>query len=143
MPVALLLQESPWLYAGANTIHVLGIALLVGAITVLDLRMLGAWRSIPIAAIARPAVTVGATGLTLALASGALLFIVQAGEYLANPLFAVKFAAILLGLLNVAVLRFAGDWTGEHRRRWRWCAGLVSLLAWLTALTAGRMIAYW
>jgi len=96
-----------------------------------------------VAALGPPAVSVAATGLALAIASGATLFIVQATEYVANPFLYVKFAAILLGFANLAALRLAGDWTDErfaHRRRW---AGLVSLLAWLTALAAGRLIAYW
>lgn len=126
-----------------NTLHVLGIALLVGAIVVLDLRLLGLWRSAPVAALARPAISVAATGLVIAALSGAALFTVQAGEYLGNPFFAVKFAAILLGLLNIAALRFAGDWRDDGPSRWRPWAGLISLLAWLTALTAGRLIAYW
>lgn len=121
----------------------LGIALLVGAIVVLDLRLLGLWRSVPVAALARPTVNVAATGLALALTTGVLLLTVQATEYVANPLLYVKFGAILVGLANLGLLRLAGDWTDDRltgRRRW---AGLLSLLAWLTALTAGRMIAYW
>ena len=121
----------------------LGIALLVGAITVLDLRLLGLWRSVPVATLARPAVAVAIVGLTLALVTGPLLLMVQATEYVANPFLYVKFGAILFGLANVAVLRLARDWTDERlARRQRW-AGLLSLFAWLTALTAGRMIAYW
>ncbi len=118
--------------------------MLVGAIVLLDLRLLGAWRAVPVAVLGPPAVSVAAAGLALAVASGAALFAVQATEYVANPFLYVKFAAILLGLVNVAALRLAGDWTDERlagrRRRW---AGLVSLLAWLTALAAGRLIAYW
>ncbi len=123
--------------------HVLGIALLVGAIVLLDLRLLGAWRRVPVALLGPPAIAVAATGLGVAIASGAALFAVQATEYVSNPFLYIKFAAILLGLINVAVLRLAGDWTDERfgrRRRW---AGLVSLLAWLVALAAGRLIAYW
>jgi hypothetical protein len=122
---------------------VLGIALLVGAIVLLDLRLLGAWRATPVAAIARPAVTVSACGLGLAVLTGPLLLIVQATEYAANPLLAVKFAAILVGLANVAALRLVGDWTDDRLARRRGAAALLSLAAWLTALTAGRMIAYW
>jgi hypothetical protein len=138
-----LLQESGWLYAGVNTLHVLGIALLVGAIVLLDLRLLGLWRSVPVAMLGPPAIRVAATGLSIAILSGALLFTVQATQYVANPLLYIKFAAILVGLVNVVVLRLGGDWTDERfarRRRW---AGLVSLIAWLAALTAGRLIAYW
>lgn len=97
----------------------------------------------PVAVLGPPAVSVAATGLALAIVSGAALLAVQATEYVANPFLYIKFAAILVGLVNVALLRLAGDWTDERfgrRRRW---AGFVSLLAWLVALAAGRLIAYW
>ena len=139
----MLLQESGWLYAGVNTAHVLGIALLVGAIVVLDLRLLGLWRAAPVATLARPAVSVASAGLAIAIVSGAGLFAVQAGEYVDNPFLYVKFAAILIGLVNVAALRLAGDWTSDRHSRRRGLAAALSLLAWLTALTAGRLIAYW
>ena len=121
----------------------LGIALLVGAIVLLDLRLLGAWRAVPVAMLGPPAVSVAAAGLALAVVSGASLFVVQATEYVANPFLYIKFSAILIGLANIAALRLAGDWRDERlagRRRW---AGLVSLIAWLVALAAGRLIAYW
>lgn len=121
----------------------LGIALLVGAIVVLDLRLLGAWRTAPLAAVARPAVVVAATGLAIALPSGLALLSVQASDYAANPFLWVKFAAILVGLANIAALRLAGDWMAEDRAGRGAVAGLLSLLAWLTALIAGRLIAYW
>jgi hypothetical protein len=124
-------------------LHVLGIALLVGAITVLDLRLLGLWRSVPVALLARPAVAVAAAGLTLAILSGVTLLTVQATEYVANPFLYMKLAAILVGLVNILVLRLSGDWADDRLARRRGWAGLLSLLAWLTALTAGRLIAYW
>ncbi|MGQ0558598.1 MAG: hypothetical protein ACT4OE_03285 [Sphingosinicella sp.] len=51
----------------------LGIALLVGAIVLLDLRLLGAWRSVPVALIGPPAVAVAAAGLVLAVVSAGRL----------------------------------------------------------------------
>ena len=120
-----------------------GIALLVGAIVVLDLRLLGLWRSVPVGSLARPAVGVATAGLALAIGSGIALLSVQATEYVSNPFLYIKFAAILVGLANVAVLRLAGDWTDDRFARRRGWAGFLSLLAWLTALTAGRLIAYW
>ncbi|MGZ8336281.1 MAG: DUF6644 family protein [Allosphingosinicella sp.] len=142
--MARLLQESGWLYAAVNTLHVLGIALLVGAIVVLDLRLLRVWRGVPLPTLAGPAVTVASAGLCVAIPSGAALLTVQATEYVANPFLYVKFAAILVGLLNVAALRLAGrEWTEERFARRQVAGGLVSLVSWLAALTAGRLIAYW
>lgn len=121
----------------------LGIALLVGAIVVLDLRLLGAWRGVPLAALARPTTTVAGTGLVLAMLSGAALFTVQAEDYAANPFLYIKFAAILLGLVNLAALRWTRGWREGQRPGRAALAGGVSLLAWLVALVAGRLIAYW
>lgn len=121
----------------------LAIALLVGAIVALDLRLLGLWRSAPVAALAPPLVTVSAVGLGFAALTGVALLVVQATEYASNPLLYVKFGAILVGLINLAALHRVGDWTDDRFARRRGVAGAVSLLAWLTALTAGRMIAYW
>jgi hypothetical protein len=126
-----------------NTVHVLGFALLVGAITVLDLRLLGLWRAVPVTMLARPAITVAATGLAVAVPSGAALLSVQASEYFANPFLYLKFGAIVLGLLNIVALRMAGEWMGAGRTRRQAAAGFLSLLAWLTALVSGRLIAYW
>ncbi len=113
----------------------LGIALLVGAIVVLDLRLLGAWRRVPVAMLGPPAVTVASAGLGLAIVSGAALFAVQATEYVANPFLYVKFGAILVGIVNVAALRFAeGDWRDDRLGRVRAVAGLV----WLLLASAGR-----
>ena len=98
----------------------------------------------PLATLAGPAIAVASTGLCVAILSGAALFTVQASEYVANPLLYVKFAAIGVGLANVAALRLAGrGWADERFARRHFWGGLVSLLAWLAALTAGRLIAYW
>ena len=45
--VAQTLRTSRWLYAATNTAHIFGIALLVGAIVPLDLRLLGWWPDVP------------------------------------------------------------------------------------------------
>ena len=51
--LARLLKAGPWLYPLVNLAHLLGIALLVGAIAVLDLRLVGFWPGVPVAALAR------------------------------------------------------------------------------------------
>ena len=80
----------------------------------------------------------------MAIISGAALLTVQATEYVANPFLYAKFAAIFVGLANVAALRLAGPgWTDERFARRHVWTGIVSLAAWLAALTCGRLIAYW
>ena len=142
--------SGPYSYGIVNLFHVFGIALLFGAIFVLDLRMLGAWRSIPLNALARPIVPVAGVGLVLALLSGITLFTVQATEYYYNPFLYIKLGALLLGLINLLALHSSAAWktmanadqTGAGRMRLA-LGALISLGAWITVITAGRMIAYW
>jgi len=139
------LKAGPWLYPLANLAHLLGVALLLGAIAVLDLRLMGLWADTPAAALARAAVPVAGAGLALALATGPALFAVRATEYVDNPFLWAKFGAVAVGLANLAALRRSAAWRsgGGGRRLTLALAGAVSLLAWLLAASAGRMIAYW
>ena len=145
------LRESGlYTYAIVNLTHVLGVATLFGSILVLDLRLLGAWRKVPLAAIATAATPVAGVGFAIAALTGLGLLSANATEYSGNPWLLVKFPAIALGLINIAVVRRSLSWQAMHTRELLPAeqtrlavVGGVSLLSWLTAVTAGRMIAYW
>jgi hypothetical protein len=139
-----------WTYGIVNLGHILGIATLFGSILALDLRLLGVWRRVPLAALASPTVPLAALGFALAAASGACMLATNASEYVGNPFLLVKFPAIALGLLNALALSFLPAWRqratrelGARERRQLAAFGGVSLAAWLSALAAGRMIGYW
>jgi hypothetical protein len=143
-------ESGVWTYGIVNLTHILGVASFFGAVLVLDLRLLGFWRKIPLPAIARPTVPIAGAGLFIALISGAGLLATKATEYVGNPFFYIKFPAILLGLLNVAALHNLKAWkAGKIRdlsspeQRQLALAGGVSLFCWVTAIAAGRLIAYW
>jgi hypothetical protein len=139
-----------WAYGVINLAHVLGLSTLFGSVLVLDLRLLGFWKNVSIATIARPTVPLSASGLALAAASGLCMLAVNGTEYSGNPFLYVKFPAIGFALANVAVLQFLPAWKARatrelspRERRQLAVAGGISLLCWVTAITAGRMIAYW
>jgi hypothetical protein len=143
-------ESGVWTYGLVNLVHILGIASFFGAILVLDLRLLGLWRKVDLAAISEPAVPVAGTGFVIAALSGVCLIATKATDYVGNPFIYIKFPAIALGLLNVAVLRAFPAWK-EHKTRDLTSreqsrlavVGGISLFCWLTAITAGRMIGYW
>jgi hypothetical protein len=139
------MRTGAWTYALVNLTHVLGIALLFGAVAVLDLRLLGLWRAAPAAALARATTQVAAVGVLLALPSGVALLSAQATEYVDNPFFWSKLALVLLGLVNIGLLRRAASWrTLDQGISARVRVGAAaSLLLWLGAVSAGRLIAYW
>jgi hypothetical protein len=135
------LRFSRWGYAAVNTTHVLGIALLVGAILPLDLRLLGAWRSIPLQPLTRILIPVAATGLLLAMATGALLFITHASEYAALDLFFVKLALIGAGTVHALGVHLGAGLHDASAARLR-LTGATSLSLWLAALVSGRLLAF-
>ncbi len=141
--LATALRTSRWLYASVNTAHVLGIALLVGAVLPLDLKLLGFWRDIGRDDLLRVLVPMAAAGLALAVTTGALLFSVRAPEYAANPVVWVKLALIATGAASALALHLVHGLRLESAdRRRRAQAGAVSMTCWLGALIAGRMIAF-
>lgn len=141
--IATYLRSARWGYAAVNGAHVLGIAVLVGAILPLDLRLLGFWRGIERGVLVRVLAPTAACGLVLAVVAGVLLFSVRAGEYAALTVFQVKLALIVLGTLSAlgAHLRYGGSLQGAPAGALRGTA-VVSLLCWLGALTCGRLIAF-
>jgi hypothetical protein len=143
-------ESGVWTYGIVNLFHILGVASLFGAVLVLDLRLLGVWRNISLAAITKPTVPVAATGFVIAAITGVCLLATKATEYAGNPFLYIKFPAIGLGILNVATLSSLPAWK-QHRIRELSSReqsklavfGGISLFCWLTAITAGRMIGYW
>jgi hypothetical protein len=143
-------ESGPWTYAIVNLSHILGVASLFGSVLILDLRLLGVWRRIPLAPLASAAVPVARAGFAVAATTGVGLLATKATEYIGNPFLAIKFPAIVLGLINVGVLNRSQAWRARgaralSRREDRQLAmmGGVSLACWLTAIAAGRMIGYW
>lgn len=135
------LRYSRWGYATVNTVHVFGIALLVGAVVPLDLRLLGFWRSVELGPLYRVLSRAAATGLAVAIASGLLLFAVRATEYAALDLFLVKIALVGAGLALAAILHFGADLPRLAPARQR-VVGAISLLLWPAVLVCGRLIAF-
>ncbi len=143
------LRYSTWAYPLVNACHVLGIALLVGAVLSLDLRLLGAWRNAPLAPLWHVLTRVAATGLLIAAVCGVLLFATRATEYAQSPLFLTKLLVVAVGVFNAVSLRFAGPLglralpaPSEPTPLRLKIAALVSGAAWMSALTLGRLIGY-
>lgn len=136
-------RHSAWLYTAANLLHVLGAAFVVGGIAVFDLKVLAergkhAWQ------VGRYAIPLAATGLLLQIPTGLLLLAVEARALGTNPAFYVKLAFIALGLINVTLFhgRFGASLRAGFLAPEARTYALVSLLAWIVTLLAGRMIAY-
>jgi hypothetical protein len=137
------IRFSQWRYAVVNTAHILGIALLVGAILPMDLKLLGGWPHTERGALARVLLPFAFAGLVLAGTAGLLLFVVRAKDYGPHPLFQIKMLVVLAGVTAALIAHArAGLWLDRITPRQARLHGALSLACWVGALVCGRMIAY-
>jgi len=101
----------PWLWPACETLHFVGMALLIGIVGLLDLRMLGFLRSLPLKPLDR-LLPWGIAGFVINMVTGFLFFTGDPFQYIHNVVFWLKMAFILLAGINVAAFYL----TGLHRR---------------------------
>jgi len=140
------LRTSIWAYPIVNTLHIIGLGLLLGATTVLDLRLLGWRRQVPVSSLSQALLPVAATGLLLAVVAGGLLFIARPLDYAFNGLFQIKLVLLALALANIVWCMRSPAWRLAQRDGQIQTAvklnAACSLGLWLAIVFAGRMIGY-
>jgi hypothetical protein len=137
-PLANAIDDSAWLFPAIESLHVLGLALLVGTIAVVDLRLLGlGLRSRSEADLARDLRSWTLAGLGVMLATGPLLFCSDPLRYFHNPAFGFKMRVLAAALLAHYTIRrrAAGS------RRWQKPAACLSLALWSAVIVGARWIA--
>jgi hypothetical protein len=126
------LRQSRWTYPLVNAGHIAGIGMLFGAVVPMAAKSLAGPRAgRQVIRLLRP---FAVAGLALATICGGLLFIAQAGDYVANRWFLAKMALIALALTNAAWHLRAEVVSAP--------AALASLALWSAALVSGRMIGF-
>jgi hypothetical protein len=144
--IAVWLAESPsvWAMPTVLTLHTAGMAVLVGASWVLDMRLLGINRNVPLSAY-RWVFRAVAIGLIVNLITGVLLFMKNATTwgtalpFLAKMAFVVASAATILPIRTYVLNSGAGPSKISDRAR---LLAIASIVAWTAAVTAGRLLAY-
>ncbi len=146
LPLSVWVHESPsvWAQPTVLTLHTMGMGVLVGASWVLDLRLLGISRNMPLSAF-RWVFRAVAVGLIVNVVTGVLLFAQRATSLgLAIP-FLIKMGLVIASAatlvpLRALVLRSGPDECAVSGRA-RLLA-VASIFAWSGAITAGRLLAY-
>jgi hypothetical protein len=134
------IAEHPIAYPALEVVHIAGIALLLGNLVLLELRVWGLGRELPIAPLARLALSLSVAGFGLVAASGLAMFAAHPGEMLANRAFVIKLGLLMLAGTNAAVFHARGGLQcSDAMARWQ---TVLSLGLWLGAIIAGRWIAY-
>lgn len=144
--LAIWLRESPsvWALPMVLTLHTAGMAVLVGTSWLLDLRLLGIGRDVPLSAY-RWTFPALAVGLLVNLSTGILLFIKNPTTWGTALPFLIKMLLVVASVATLVPVRSlvmrggasAGD-AGPNVR----VLAIASILAWTAAVTAGRLLAY-
>jgi hypothetical protein len=147
------LRDSDWLYPAVQIAHLWGVALLFGSVAVLDLRLLGLGRRIPVKALAAHVMPWSAASFILIVPSGLAMFAADAGELIDSPVFVMKMCLILAAGVNAAIFYTVtfpsvGVWDAQEMRQLApppsaRLAGALSLALWASVIACGRLIAYY
>jgi hypothetical protein len=139
-------REAPtiWAYSTILTVHTFGMGVLVGASALLDLRLLGIGRTMPLGPL-ESLYRIMWVGFWLNLLTGSALFAADATSRGTQGLFFVKMLFVIMGVITMVLIRrqVYGARTdpatvpGSARG-----LAALSLVAWVAAITAGRLLAY-
>jgi cytochrome bd-type quinol oxidase subunit 2 len=139
--VVYLLSNVPGLPPIVQTVHLLGIAVIMSSVVLLDLRILGlALPSQDVQELTRRVMPWVWWTLPVMLLSGSMFVFARPRRYFTNPVFGLKFALLLPAIALAAVLHFVSvrkpdDWRTK-------LVAALSLLLWVGVVLAGRWIAY-
>lgn len=150
--LANVVNDYDWVWPICEMLHFIGMALLIGTVGWLDLRILGFGKAVPIASLEK-LIPLGVLGFALNVGSGAVFVMGNTaggpGAYLLNLAFQIKMVLILIAGANLAAYYFMGT----AREAERVPAGgdaapaakavaVVSLVSWFSVIYFGRMVMY-
>ncbi|HEX5107446.1 MAG TPA: hypothetical protein VFV95_03330 [Vicinamibacterales bacterium] len=153
--VKTILEKSPvidfmhtaWAWPIAESLHFLGLCLLIGAIGSFDLRLLGVGKRIPIAAMHR-FIPWGLLGFAINISSGSMFLLTEPDQYIFNPSFHLKVIFIMIAGVNASMFYltsyrrvFLSPATLEAPTRAKVIAA-ISLSAWLVVIVCGRLLTF-
>lgn len=140
--------ESLWGYPIVLGMHAIGLAIVVGIFSMLDLRMLRVIRGVSFGAF-HGLIRLAWVGFLINAVSGSALFTSQATTFVHSKPFLIKISAVIAGIvLGVFLQRRlkmrAADWDIDDANIEASAKALatLSLLCWISAIFAGRLIAY-
>lgn len=145
--IAQAISTSIWMYPTFESLHYVGLALLVGSIMLIDLRLLGFARSLPLRTMVTLLPWVWA-GFIINVITGTLMFVYGATSFWPNPAFRIKLVLMALAGVNALLFTLAAGRSGED-----WVSSgqtpatvktiaTLSMIFWLGVMTAGRWMAY-
>jgi hypothetical protein len=145
--LSLTIRQEGWLWPIFESVHFIGLTMLLGTIVAFDLRVLGVARVIPLAALHR-LLPWGVAGFGLCVLTGIMFFFGFPDQYAYNSAFHFKLAFLAVAGLNVAAFyglefrQVAGVGAGIDAGSRNKAIATVSLIAWAGVLVCGRLLTF-
>jgi len=139
------IRNSQWLFPVIESVHLLGLVVIAGAVLVVDMRLFGlGLRQQPVAQLARDTQPWLIGSLMVMLTTGSLLFLAEAIKCYYSPAFAVKITSLLLAITFTLTVRRKVVLADEGRVRplWSRLVAVVSLALWSGVGIGGRWIGF-
>jgi len=142
------ISQSIWIFPAIEMFHMFGIVLLVGATSILDLRLLGVMlRNEPVSKLAQAALRWAWISFIIMVVTGGLMFVSEATKCYNSPAFRVKMIMMVLAGLNALIFhsfayRSVNCWEVGDTPFAAKFAGALSILFWFGIVGAGRWIAF-
>jgi hypothetical protein len=136
-------MNSAWGWPIVESVHFVGLSLLLGSIAIWDLRLMGVSKSVPIAAVSRLLPWV-AVGFGINVLTGAMFLMTEPDQYIYNPSFHFKILSMALAGLNALVFHVAINRRGGRElpvgaARF---IGAASLCLWISVIVCGRFLTF-
>jgi hypothetical protein len=140
-------MQTAWGWPTIESLHFLGLCLLIGGVGTFDLRLLGVARRVPIAAV-HHLIPWGIAGFVINIITGSMFVLSEPDQYIYNPSFHLKLLFLTVAGFN-ASLFYVTSWrqvftsaaTLDAPRRAKVIAA-ISLCAWIGVITCGRLITF-
>jgi hypothetical protein len=139
------ISTSTWAFAVIESIHLLALSVIGGAVLIVDLRLLGlGLKNQPVAKVARDAQPWLVGSLITMIVTGILLFLSEPLKLYYSQPFAVKMTCLVLGTIFAFTVRrkVALASHGRVRPIWLKTVGAVSLALWFGVAASGRWIGF-
>ena len=143
-----LVNSNQWVWPACETLHFIGLALLIGNVGLMDLRLLGIEKRLPVAAVSR-FVRWAVVGFLINLLTGIMFFAGNPYQYITNVAFGWKLAFIALAVVNVVVFYATGLvrqvealGPGDDAPVSAKIIAATSLVLWIAVMYMGRMLPY-
>ena len=134
------LKASVWAYPALEIVHIAGIAMLLGNLMLLELRVFGLGSGLAVKDLSRLSLGLALAGFGIAAASGLMMFASQPEELLGNRAFSLKMLLLVVAGCNAAW--FHGRASLDKLDGLARVQMLASTMIWLAILACGRWIAY-